>query len=197
MGVRIRTEESTSPRRGGWTAADADRQRRTRARLKSALVWRGDHWYSPLAPTHGTLTSYGTYNCRCAACRAARERYDSQRPPRSPRTPLRPDQHGTPSGYARGCRCTRCASAHNAYRRRQVDELRVYLVEVDGRMVTTAETLHGHGHYVTYRTYSCRCVPCTDANRVRARRYRHQSNANQLRLERLRAGRNDDAGGDA
>lgn len=68
----------------------------------------------------------------------------------------------------RGCRCASCAAARLARRRVRVAARKAEvrrLREFDGvRWVTTAAVPHGVA--TTYTYWECRCVSCTEANRV-------------------------------
>lgn len=152
------------------------------------------------APRHGDAGVYNNWGCRCVPCtRALTQRRHARRPTRGDgdegRMTMIEDlssldasrgsyAHGTEAGYGRGCRCDRCRNYHNTFRRERIARLRAYLVEVDDRLVTTLDV--PHGDYVTYRTYSCRCEPCTEAHTAHGRAYRSRRTRNALRRLRLR-----------
>lgn len=93
---------------------------------------------NPRDPRHGTRKGY-SYGCRCVECVEAQRRWWREegrlrrwdrwiaegRTPRIGKArllaemaadPEHPD-HGTATGYFRGCRCDKCREAYNAYKR--------------------------------------------------------------------------------
>lgn len=178
-----------------WTDADADDPR---TRHDSGCGCGCGYWYAPGARCHGTYSTYCNWACRCAECRrACADQTATARAARNERVARPTSQfvgellattkfrHGSSNAYAAGCRCRECAGAVTDRRHRREERRRALLVEVDGYLVTTAETLHGHGHYATYRDWLCRCVPCQRANLARARRGRARRAANELNRLRI------------
>ncbi len=84
-------------------------------------------------------------------------------PKRGPGRPRGEYDHGHPTRYAQGCRCTKCRAA-NAERCRGQQERRVADPEAADRA--------GHGNASTYQNYGCRCRPCTDANSAKSAAYK-------------------------
>lgn len=136
--------------------------------------------------THGIPSSY-TRGCRCADCTAAntararvnganlrlqRRKYD-ERVTRNGQL-VHPDPyggHGTIAAYTScGCRCSACQAVMAVYRRNLTETRAAERVEIDGRMVHPSPP-GGHGKATTYNAWSCRCEPCTAANRER---YHHR-----------------------
>src|SRR3546814_284932 len=77
------------------------------------------------------------------------------KPKRGPGRPRGEYDHGHPSKYAQGCRCTDCRAA-NATRCTKQRRRRAANPEAADRA--------GHGKKSTYANYACRCEPCTKAN---------------------------------
>lgn len=79
---------------------------------------------------------------------------------------MRHVSHGSNYGYQQGCRCDPCRAARSAYMREWVQEARVRAAE--GELAVQHGTLHA------YRTYGCRCRPCTEAGAGAAAAYRRK-----------------------
>ena len=82
----------------------------------------------PNDPHHGTLFGYNC-GCRCDKCRQVmRDYYKNHKPSKEKAKAFRTkalyeletnpndSRHGTPTGYAYGCRCERCRLAAKKYR---------------------------------------------------------------------------------
>ena len=53
---------------GGWGPRNPAPARARRVRMRALLRFVDDHWVNPYAPDHGTLNTYGNWQCRCAPC---------------------------------------------------------------------------------------------------------------------------------
>jgi hypothetical protein len=85
------------------------------------------------------------------------------KPKQGPGRPRGEYDHGHPTKYAQGCRCTKCR-AGNAERCRGQQRRRVSDPEAADRA--------GHGNASTYQNYGCRCRPCTEANSAKSLAYK-------------------------
>jgi len=100
-------------------------------------------------------------------------------------TKLRPHA-GSTATYARGCRCHRCQVAYRSYRQAQRDAMcERRAPDEHGRLRSTHPDAV-HGVYSTYRHYMCRCLACTEAERVFQCAYRSRRRRNELTSLRLR-----------
>ncbi|ENV00399.1 hypothetical protein F969_00631 [Acinetobacter variabilis] len=77
--------------------------------------------------THGTLSGYKHYKCRCELCRMARYEYETQaREKRKIGFVLvgpKPIKHGTAGGYGyHKCRCDECSGYMQEYRRKRREQ---------------------------------------------------------------------------
>lgn len=90
------------------------------------------------------------------------------KPKRGPGRPRGEYDHGHPTRYAQGCRCTKCRAA-NAERCRGQQRRRMSDPEAADRA--------GHGEASTYQNYGCRCRPCTEANSAKSVAYKARRRA--------------------
>lgn len=78
-------------------------------------------------------------------------------------------EHGTRTGYQKGCRCEPCVTANGHYMaswRRSTGRTKASTIYVPNRYLNEAE----HGTRAKY-VGGCRCEPCTVANRAYQRSY--------------------------
>lgn len=67
--------------------------------------------------THGTITAYTDFGCRCADCREANRVACRQARLKRLSRPIPESVHGTMNGYNQyECRCPRCMQASRDYR---------------------------------------------------------------------------------
>lgn len=149
IGSRTQTEKiPQAVARGLARAASLTPSKRSEsARRASQIRWarRGE----PRTPQHGTPNEYNKYKCRCDLCRKAWSEYQAEKNkvPCSAGcgilvwghnrtrtgmcrkclaiTKTKPIQHGTESGYGKGCKCEFCrGAASSARRQRRIKEAR-------------------------------------------------------------------------
>jgi len=109
--------------------------------------------------SHGTLTRYTTYGCRCNDCKAAGSTASKSTYARTKGT--EPPEHGTTTGYKHyGCRCNDCKAAGSA-------------ASWEARSRLRGTEPPKHGTTTGYHLYGCRCNACKAAGS--AARARHKA----------------------
>lgn len=127
---------------------------------------------------HGTHDGYSNHRCRCQRCKKAYSEYKLEykkskgwirkspslkKKRYAPKTKvfvaLDIDNHGTSTGYKKGCRCKECSEAHHNY----------YLEykTVGRKPVIIPE----HGTYARYQQ-GCRCPECVEVSRASKRKWK-------------------------
>ena len=133
-------------------------------------------WFHPEAK-HGTANGYTSYGCRCDACRAAMNSYQSSEKRTQQRQEHRKARfinaegdlehpnakHGTLNAYQHwGCRCRACRAATSrlhSERNEKIKEQR--FINADGDLEHPDVT---HGTPRAYLKFFCRCRACRSAS---------------------------------